>query len=210
MPQQINSSVSTFAAGFGTQVANLKVNEVAQAVEFLGGGEYRLFGKRKILRPFGSFDNSTSNKFTLSLIAGVGAITPLNPRDTLEIFAVLERQGCQRKPKANFIAFVSPTATFFRQFYAGLRARTWYFDSRNDDIPLSHYPPRWTLRSGKTNPLPAAVFAAAFSTGGTIPAGSEVYQHHRQLMKLAGTRVQTHSFSRRRRLARLFQRQTRQ
>jgi hypothetical protein len=164
VPQQISSSVATFAAGFGTEVGKLRVNEVAQAAEFLGGFEYRLFSGKRVLSPFGSFDNSTTNKFTLSFMAGGGAITPLNPRDTLEVFKVTP--GAPGLPPAaigkDFVAFVSPDRDrFFRQYYAGLRFQTYYFSSINEDIPLNRYPATLDITFGQNESL----------TGGRLRGG---------------------------------------
>lgn len=140
VPQQITSPVGTFATQFAQNVSNVPVNEVAQALEFLAGGEIRLT-KRWI--NFGSFDGKTTNKFNLSLIFGGGAITPLNPRDTLEVFKIFPgAPGLPEIPAGKeFIAFVSPDRDrFFRQFYAGFRAHGYYFDYKNPDIPLKRYP----------------------------------------------------------------------
>jgi hypothetical protein len=140
VPQQISTPVGTFATQFAQQVSNVKVNEVAQAIEFLAGGEIRL--TRKWIN-FGSFDGKTTNKFNLSFIFGGGAITPTNPRDTLEVFKIFPgAAGLPEIPAGKeFIAFVSPDRDrFFRQFYAGFRAHGYYFDYKNPDIPLKRYP----------------------------------------------------------------------
>lgn len=165
VPQQVTSSVGTFATGFATQAAGVKVNEIAQAIEFLGGVEIRLLtGPGKLPLPFGSFDNSTTNKFTLSLIAGGGATTPFTPRDTLEVFKV--SPGAPGLPAQaqgkDFVAFVSPDRDrFFRQFYAGLRARTYYFTSGNEDIPLLRYPATLDVTFGQNEAV----------TGGRLRGG---------------------------------------
>lgn len=140
VPQQVTSPVGQFATGFAQQVSNVKVNEVAQAIEFLAGVDVRLTDK---MWTFGSFDGKTSNKFTLSFIAAGGAITPLNPRDTLETFRIFPGAAGLPPipPGKEFITFVSPDRDrFFRQFYAGIRAQGYYFDYKNSDIPLKRYP----------------------------------------------------------------------
>jgi hypothetical protein len=164
VPQQISTPVGTFATGFATQVSNVKVNEVAQAVEFLAGAEYRLIKGGTLPFPFSSFDNSTTNKFVVSLIAGGGATTPLNPRDTLEVFKV-SPAAVSLFPQAagkDFIAFVSPDRDrFFRQYYAGLRLQTYYFNSRNDDIPLTRFPAMLDITFGQNEAV----------TGGRVRGG---------------------------------------
>lgn len=176
VPQQISTPVGTFATGFATQVSNVKVNEVAQAVEFLAGVEYRLITgeklpspsssnkSRRLPFPFSSFDNSTTNKFVVSLVAGGGATTPLNPRDTLEVFKI-SPGAVSLFPQAagkDFIAFVSPDRDrFFRQYYAGLRLQTYYFNSRNDDIPLTRFPAMLDITFGQNEAV----------TGGRLRGG---------------------------------------
>jgi hypothetical protein len=140
VPQQLTAPVGQFAAQFAQEVSKVKVNEVAQAIEFLAGGEIRL--TKKWIN-FGSFDGKTTNKFNLSFIFGGGAITPTNPRDTLEVFKIFPgAAGLPEIPAGKeFIAFVSPDRDrFFRQFYAGFRAHGYYFDYKNPDIPLKRYP----------------------------------------------------------------------
>lgn len=148
VPRQITSPVGQFATNFAQQVSEVPVNEVAQAIEFLGGVDVRLpIGEVT----FGSFDGKTSNKFTFSFIAGGGAITPLNPRDTLETFRIFPGAvGLPPIPEGKeFITFVSPDRDrFFRQFYAGVRAQGYYFDYNNPDIPLKRYPATLDLTYG--------------------------------------------------------------
>ena len=140
VPQQINSGVATFATGFAQQVGNLQVNEVAQGFEFLAGTEIRL---TKRMSPFGSFDGTTTNRFSVALIAAAGAITPMDPKTTLEVFKIFpDAPGLPTIPPGKeFIAFFSPDRDrFFRQYYAGLRLQTYYFNYRNPDVPLQRYP----------------------------------------------------------------------
>lgn len=140
VPQQINSGVAAFATNFAQQVGELKVNEVAQGIEYLVGTEVRLTGR---MAPFGSFDGVSTNRFSLSFIAAAGATTPINPKATLEVFKVFPgAPGLPEVPAGkDFIAFVSPDRDrFFRQYYGGLRLQTYYFNYRNPDIPMKRYP----------------------------------------------------------------------
>lgn len=161
VPQQISTSLGTFATGFAQQVSEVKVNEVAQAVEFLAGVDIRLTNRPL---PFGSFGGQTATKLTLSFIAGGGATTPFNPRETLEVFkAFAGAPGLPSLPTGTeFVAFVSPDRDrFFRQFYAGLRLQTHYFDYRNPSIPLNRYPAQLDITYGQNEAI----------TGGRLRGG---------------------------------------
>jgi hypothetical protein len=161
VPQQISSTVGQFATGFAQQASEVKVNEVAQAAEFLAGVDYRITNK---FLSFGSFGGQTATKVTLSFIAGAGAITPFTPRETLEVFKAFPgAPGLPPLPTGTeFVAFVSPDRDrFFRQYYAGLRLQTHYFDYKNRDIPLSRYPAQLDITFGQNESI----------TGGRLHGG---------------------------------------
>lgn len=161
VPQQISTSLGTFATGFAQQVSAVKVNEVAQAFEFLAGVDVRLTNRPM---SFGSFGGQTATKLTLSFIAGGGATTPFNPRETLEVFQAFPgAPGLPALPTGTeFVAFVSPDRDrFFRQFYGGLRLQTHYFDYRNPSIPLNRYPAQLDITYGQNEAI----------TGGRLRGG---------------------------------------
>jgi hypothetical protein len=161
VPQSISSPVGTFVSNFAQQVSEIKVNEVAQGVEFLAGVDLRLTNK---FLSFGSFGGQTATKLTLSFIAGGGAITPFTPRETLEVFKAFPgAPGLPPLPAGTeFVAFVSPDRDrFFRQYYAGLRLQTHYFDYKNRDIPLNRYPAQLDITFGQNEAI----------TGGRLHGG---------------------------------------
>jgi hypothetical protein len=161
VPQQITSSVGTFATGFAQQVSEVKVNEVAQAAEFLAGVDVRLTNK---FLSFGSFGGQTATKLTLSFIAGGGAITPFNPRETLEVFKAFPgAPGLPDLPAGTeFVAFVSPDRDrFFRQYYAGFRLQTHYFDYKNPRVPINRFPATLDITYGQNEAI----------TGGRLRGG---------------------------------------
>jgi len=133
VPQQIDSGVAQFATEFAQQVGNLKVNQVAQSFEFLGGIQYRLFpfktaqGAQYAATPP---DKVQRQVVSLNLIAGGGVITPLSPRDSIQIFDVPSNQPSffTQYPQAmgkQFVAFtLQDRNRFFRQAYGGLRFMT--------------------------------------------------------------------------------------
>jgi hypothetical protein len=144
VPKQISEPVAAFAENFGDRVTQLKVNELAQAVEFQTGIEYRIGAPRKL---FPSFDLKTKQRFTLNFIASAGAITPTAGDDAVPIFKIPNRGTEQHRLLTNrfpslenaseqFLAFVSPDRDrFFRQFQAGFRFKTYYFSQRGNRIP---------------------------------------------------------------------------
>ncbi|MCK4764532.1 MAG: hypothetical protein KAW12_20195 [Candidatus Aminicenantes bacterium] len=129
VPQTVRSNitVSEFARNFTQEAGKLKLNEVAQAVGMLIGLEYRLLDLK-------SFSGNYS--YSLGLIAGFGAITPLSPKESMEIFQV--SQDLKDRYKTNFItgedydytgkeyaALVNSRRNrFFRQYFAGIRFKT--------------------------------------------------------------------------------------
>lgn len=121
VPQQVKSSVGEFAKNFYDNVKDIKVNEVAQAVEFLAGLDYRL----------STLKISDNRLYTMGFIFGFGAITPINPKSSLEIFKIspelkenIKYKGYDFSEK-EYIAFVKPTRDrFFRQYFLGFRFKT--------------------------------------------------------------------------------------
>jgi len=144
VPQQITSGISDFAAQFPQTVGAIKVNEVAQATEFLTGTEIRLFGMDTAKR---GFDGSTYQRFSLNLVFEAGVTTPLTPKATIEVFdigpstlAAADRQRLQTMyPQTNgaaYAAFASQDRDrFFRQYYGGFRFKTYYFDKTTSGCP---------------------------------------------------------------------------
>jgi hypothetical protein len=139
VPQQINTDVATFAANFAQQVGQLKVNQVAQSFEFLGGIQYRLVALPK--KPTGKmlsadystpppYDPKIRRAITLNLVLGGGVITPLSPKDSVQVFDVPSNQPSffALYPQAmgkKFVAFTLPDRNrFFRQAYGGFRVMT--------------------------------------------------------------------------------------
>jgi hypothetical protein len=147
VPQQIKSGIGEFTAQFAQQVAEVKVNEVAQATEFLAGTEIRLHGIEKALS---SFDGETLQRFTINLLFQGGATTPLTPREILDVFDIragtlnsIERARLEaRFPQtkgSDYVAFTTlDRDRFFRQYYGGFRFKTYYFDK--DDKRLGRFP----------------------------------------------------------------------
>jgi hypothetical protein len=134
VPQQIDSGVAQFAADFAQKAGDLKVNQVAQSFEFLGGLQYRIFPKLVSEATEYATDPPYQEKqrqvVSLNLIAGGGVITPLTPQESVEIFSVPTNQPdfFTQYPQAigkQFVAFtLADRNRFFRQAYGGFRILT--------------------------------------------------------------------------------------
>jgi hypothetical protein len=158
VPQTGDVTVGDFAGGgFTTGVSGLKVKDVARVFEVLGGVEYRLTGNNK-LRP--SFDRQTKQKFSLSFIGSYGIVTPIDPLEKAPtVFKVSE--GAEGLPPAakgkEFIAFVPVDRDrFFRQYFAGLRVQTFFFNKY--EMPLQRFPAQFDISIGQNE----------FVTGGRL------------------------------------------
>jgi hypothetical protein len=100
-----------------------KLNQIATSFDFTVGPEYRLWD-------FGHTD--------LSLIAGFGAVSPLSPRQSAQIFLTPDTASSQADaffktyPGAKgkqYIGFISPDRDrFLRQYFGGVRFKTYTYD----------------------------------------------------------------------------------
>ncbi len=152
-PQQVSSSVGEFAVSFADQIGAVKVNEIAQATEFMIGGEYRVAHWGLAKSRFLSFDQSTRERFALYATSGFGRITPLNPRDSLQVFKnptpgteldfdaeIAKLNLTSQVAGKQFLAFVSDDRyKFYKEYYTGFRLKTFYYD-RDTDEPLRRFP----------------------------------------------------------------------
>jgi hypothetical protein len=138
-PQQITSGVGEFATGFAGEVAKLKVNQLAQSGEFNMGLERRLKAAQWGL--YGIGDTDVTEHSEISVIAGFGAISPLNPVEALQIFATPPVGSPQRagflnsfpaSASSTYTGFVTPDrGRFYWEYGAGFRLSTLYFDKSN-------------------------------------------------------------------------------
>ncbi|MDT7806805.1 MAG: hypothetical protein QOJ70_618 [Acidobacteriota bacterium] len=158
VPQTADATIADFAGtGFVTGIQKLQVNQAARVFESLGGIEYRLTGNNALLP---SFDRQTKQKFSLSLIGAFGFVTPIDQSaSTPTIFKVFDdAPGLPPEAKGKeFVAFI-PTDRdrFFRQYYAGLRVQTFFFNKYN--VPLQRFPAQFDVTVGQNE----------FVTGGRL------------------------------------------
>jgi hypothetical protein len=152
-PQQITSSLGDFAIGFASQIANVKVNEIAQAAQFEIGGEGRVTNWGLVRNRFFSFDRSTAQRFGLYGVASFGRTTTLNPKNSTLIYnnpppgsepnfdqeianLGLTNQIAGKK----YLAFLSDDRLkFYKDYYVGFRMKTYYYDADTTE-PLTRFP----------------------------------------------------------------------
>jgi hypothetical protein len=125
-PAQVKEFSNISSAAVDTILGG-KANELAMGFDFVVGPEFR----------FARFDN-----VTMSFITAFGAVSPLNPKDSVELFEVPKEGSSQEEaffeqfPGAKgkeHIAFISAERDrFLRHYYGGIRFRTYTKDG--DDI----------------------------------------------------------------------------
>lgn len=148
IPQSGESSLGAFASGFSTNVSGLRVRDVARVFDFLGGVEYRLTGNDALLP---SFARDTRQKFSVSLIASFGAVTPTSPLDSITTFRVSpDAPGLPPAARGKeFVAFVqSDRDRFFRQYYGGARIQGFFFTKHN--MPIQRFPLQLDMTIGQS------------------------------------------------------------
>jgi len=116
---QVNTLADVVSAAVPT-ITGDKINQLASAFDFTVGPEVRL----------AKFNNTH-----LSLIAGFGAVSPISPKDSAQIFQVPNKDSSQaarffeKFPGAkdkDHIAFISPDRDrFLRQYFGGFRFKTY-------------------------------------------------------------------------------------
>lgn len=147
VPQSGEGTISATVSGFASTVSNLKVKDAVRVIDAQGGLELRLTGNNALLP---SFDGETKQKFSISLIASLGFVIPTDPRDSISKFIV--DSSAPGLPPAvvgkGFVAFIpSDRDRFFRQYYAGLRLQTFFFNRYN--IPLQRFPAQLDFTVGQ-------------------------------------------------------------
>jgi hypothetical protein len=143
LPQQggslLSSSNVQTSSDFLNSLISSKLNQVVQGFEFLGGLEWMILRPRSgVPFPF----VAGHSRLSASLIGSMGAITPFAVQDKTQQEFVATTAGLARFGAPNTtvctgtittscfqdIAFVPEDRTrFFRQYYGGVRFKTWYF-----------------------------------------------------------------------------------
>ena len=133
VPRQISSPVS--ASALATSFKSLKVNELAQAAEFLTGLDYQI---AQFDNPLWGQSSNSRQRFALSIIAGGGATGPLKPSSAATVAYKVDpaspdyQRLVQAYPQVKglaYISFVPPSRNqYFAEYFGGLRLVTRYAD----------------------------------------------------------------------------------
>jgi hypothetical protein len=125
-PEQL-TAFSTIGADAIGALTGKETNKFVSGFDFVVGPEFRL---------------STFKNTDLSFIAAFGAVSPLNPQQSAQIFQVPKVGSAQRDefleafPGAKdkeFIAFISPDRDrFLRQYFGGFRFKTYTYDKLDE------------------------------------------------------------------------------
>jgi hypothetical protein len=153
VPQPSNISIRDSAVNFKTNVGALKLDEVAQVFDYIGGVEVRLpWLTNNSLLP--GFARDTKQKFSLSFIASYGFVTAPELSQTAKVYALSpdfikrSRLPAERFEGKEFVAFVEEDRDrFFRQYYVGLRAQTFFFNRHN--VPIQRFPAQFDIQWGQ-------------------------------------------------------------
>jgi len=128
-PQQINSQVVALEQQFAATFGNIRVNQLAQDVEFITGPEFVITPDR-------------ASRFQLTLFGGAGAAGPNNPSDAETVFSLpasgtpaltaFSNEFGAPPAGARYVAFLPDSNNrFLRQWQSGVRLYTMYPNSRN-------------------------------------------------------------------------------
>jgi hypothetical protein len=180
IPESAPIQLSQF--NLGTQVSKLDTSQLAQSVAFTWGPEFRVFGHPPTPvpatgdnAPYAGGNNNTNDngrfgtvqKFTGSLFASVGAVTPINPQEsaTLVNGALPGAQQLYKDVTGNtltcptapagggtapacVLALLSKDRTRFpKQYFVGFRLKTHYFTQAG--IPSARPPAMFDVAVGQ-------------------------------------------------------------
>lgn len=210
-PQQVTSDVQSFSVD--NLIGGLKVNQILQDIEFLAGVEIPIKGYSKDV--VYNKDTADEQLFKLSLVFCGGASTPLSPKDSAQIFKIPDDKTPQRAQLADFllnkkdpinltsvltananiknIAFVLPDRDrFFRQYYGGVRLKTYYTKYEKKDGGTYRVPAMLDVLFGGNEAITGRLRAGGiFRLDGFIPlpGTSSVYIFGTAMLKLARANI---------------------
>jgi hypothetical protein len=198
-PQQNGpSNLSGLTSGFLDAFTAAQPNKLIQSFDFLAGVDVRIIPLND--KGYFSLMPGTRQRTSLSLIASFGAITPLSTsNDQAELFAAIPKKDGKTDPEflklfpgsegKDNIAFVNPVRDrFFRQYYGGLRVKTFFYDKHNELI--NRFPAIIDFSVGHNEAVTGNLKDLVFKLEGFYPFpfkdASFFYLYGTALMKLGG------------------------
>jgi hypothetical protein len=214
LPQQVlaaNTAINNFGSALTTNsFPESSVNDIVQGFEFLAGVDIRLFPfRRKSQRSQEGFPGLSANtleKTSLSLVISGGAINPFTQTPSARFFGLpktptgeVNEEALRQIPGLtaaalagkDTIALVTPERDrFLRQYYAGLRLKTFYYD-RKSDQPINRFPAMIDILFGRNESVTGNLKKNVFRLEGFVPLpfrdASFIYLFGTATLKLGGT-----------------------
>lgn len=176
IPVQNIANLSSFG-GFAPDVIgnnDLKSNGFAQSFDFLIGLEKKIFQESALSQGF------LPGRSSISLIASAGAVNPISPKTTDLIFKIpktgtppltvkefLELFPEAADPKTDIAFVAAERDKFFRQYFAGIRIRTNFFDDINR--PKNLFPAIVDLTFGQNEAITSSLRGVIGRLDGSAP-----------------------------------------
>lgn len=175
--QSIGSLAEFTPGGFATSFVQgdnaSKINDLVRSFDFLIGVEQQIISPQNDVSP-GPFPG----RISLSLIAAGGAITPLSSDKTTLYFKIptvnsgmnLDPRFTNLFPDIDFtgktnVAFVTPDRDrFYRQYYGGIRLKT-FFEDKN----LENFPAVFDVMIGQNEAITNKLQGAILRVDGSTP-----------------------------------------
>jgi hypothetical protein len=149
-PQQV-AALADVSSNAISAITEGKTNKLTLGLDFVVGPEIRLW---------------KAGRTSMSAIAGFGAVTPLAPRESTQIFKTPDpnsSQGPRFYAKyagalgKEFIAFTTPERDrFLRQYFAGFRFRTYKY--KDDGNPDDVFPGMFDVTFGQNESVTGGAF----------------------------------------------------
>ena len=196
LPRQLTGTVAEFmtASNFLTPFNAGKVNDIVQGFEFLGGAEFKLGGVSNAIKS--GFGDDTKVRFGLSLVVAAGMATPLGSQQVAPQFFKVNSTVSDAFPGAkgkDFIAFVNADRNrFFRQYYGGLRLKSYYVKNSNHDELDDTFPGIIDLTFGQNETVTGgSLHGGVVRIDGIypLPFAKGVYVFGSALMKLSKPKI---------------------
>jgi hypothetical protein len=124
-PQQFDSSVANAIQAFNSAVQNAKLSDITQAMELLGGLEYRL---AETADAHFSIAGSRQ-RFAVHAVAAAGLTSAFDNGTPVTLYKDI--RSSEASPQYYAAIRATDSSTYPGQYYGGFRWKTFYFDDRD-------------------------------------------------------------------------------